>query len=177
MIKVEDVIKVFGNLIFNKYSKELVDISNIVNADSIRGPQLTKVVNGVETPYDTCDNVLVLELLETPGGPNLTETRRDDKLLIEAKQSLHFTLYGENCRTLALSMIAFIQTSWFILQLQLNDISLVRVSESNGMTEFINNTRYLRRDFTIDLSFSLNPTKEDEATLEEDTLSLEVKKE
>jgi len=149
---IEDAIKILRKIISIQSE---IDINDIINADSIRGPELTKIVNDQKVPYAPNENVIVFELRETQDFDLSMELNNDNMHDVSSHQ-LRLVIYGDNARTVARKLKSRMLTQNVIKILSENGLSLVNVSNIESTTEMINTTRYIRRDMQINFIVSMN---------------------
>lgn len=148
-----------------------IDINDIINSDSITGPELTKIVDGKKVPYQTFDNFIVFEFTETP-NVNIYETYDDGKVHAINSYALFLTIYGDKSRTISLRLKARMFTSEVQEYLSNIGISITRFGTIESSTETINTMVYIRRDMSIHFINEMAFDLIDEA---ESILSAEIK--
>ena len=125
-----------------------LDIVDVINADSIRGAELTRPVNGVLTPYAAKDNVIVFELNEYP-DVDLSMQRNDESMLDISSHQLRLVVYGDNSRTISRKLKARMLSQRTLNELSAKGISIMNISNIESSSEIVNTVRYLRRDLQI----------------------------
>jgi len=125
-----------------------LDIVDVINADSIRGAELTRPVNGVLTPYAAKDNVIVFELNEYP-DVDLSMQRNDESMLDISSHQLRLVVYGDNSRTISRKLKAIMLSQRTLNELSAKGISIMNISNIESSSEIVNTVRYLRRDLQI----------------------------
>jgi len=125
-----------------------LDIVDVINADSIRGAELTRPINGVLTPYSAKDDVIVFELREYP-GVDLSMQRDDESMLDISSHQLRLVVYGDNSRTVSRKLKSRMLSQRTLNELSAKGISIMNISNIESSTEIINTVRYLRRDLQI----------------------------
>lgn len=126
-----------------------LNLNDVINADSIRGPELTKIVNGQKVPYQPYENVIIFELNEGRGFDVIETYNEDNKVHSVAPYEISLVIYGDDARTLSKKLKARLLTQKVRGDLNEKGISLSGISEIESSTEMINTTRYIRRDMTI----------------------------
>ncbi len=125
-----------------------IPLTDIINADSIRGAELTKMVNGEKIPYQPNDNIIVFDLQENQ-SLDVNETLDNGEISSIASYQMHLVIYGDKARTTARVLKARLLSSKVIQGLSRKGISITKISSIEPSTEMINTTRYIRRDMTI----------------------------
>lgn len=142
---IEDTLIVLREVIATQAEVQLVDV---INADSIRGAELSRVVNGVIKPYSSKDTCIVFELVEN-ASLDISMENEDESMLDVAAHQLRLVVYGENCRTVIRKLKARMWSQHVLNTLSQAGISISSISDIESSTEFINSVRYLRRDMQI----------------------------
>lgn len=132
-----------------------ISIDDVINADSIRGAELTHVVNDVLIPYTAKDDVIVFELVESSDF-DIDMEKFDETLEDVSAHQLNLVIYGDNSRTLARKLKSRMWSQKVVNDLSLKGISISSISDITSTTEFINTIRYLRRDMTITFICAMN---------------------
>lgn len=146
MIKnVEDIVLLLRPVIATQAE---IDLNDVINADSIRGPELTKIVNGQKVPYEPYDNVIIFELNEDTSF-DVVETYKDDKIHSIDAYIFNIVIYGDKARTLSKRLRARLLSEKVRGDLSAKGISITSISNIEPSTEMINTVRYIRRDMTI----------------------------
>ncbi len=125
-----------------------LDVVDVINADSIRGAELTRPVNGVLTPYAAKDNVIVFELNEYP-DVDLSIQRDDESMLDISSHQLRLVVYGDDSRTISRKLKARMLSQRTLNELSAKGISIMNISNIESSSEIVNTVRYLRRDLQI----------------------------
>lgn len=151
-----------------------LNLNDVINADSIRGPELTKIVNGQKVAYQPHENVIIFELTEDRSLDYVETFEEDNKVHTIDSYSLHLTIYGDDARTLAKKLKARLLSQKIRSDLSEQGISISTISPIEPSTEMINTTRYIRRDMTInfitELKFDLIDDYEEIETVRVDNI-------
>lgn len=131
-----------------------LDVVDVINADSIRGAELARPINGVLTPYSAKDNVIVFELNEYP-DVDLSIQRDDESMLDISSHQLRLVVYGDNSRTISRKLKARMLSQRTLNELSAKGISIMNISNIESSSEIVNTVRYLRRDLQITFIVSM----------------------
>ena len=142
---IEETVILLRQTIARQAELELVDV---INADSIRGAELARPVNGVLTPYSSKDTVIVFELNEYR-DVDLSMQRDDESMLDISSHQLRLVVYGDNSRTVSRKLKARMLSQRTLNELSAKGISIMNISNIESSSEIVNTVRYLRRDFQI----------------------------
>lgn len=149
-----------------------VPLDDILNADSIRGAYLTKMIGREEIPYTNEDTVIIFSI-EEDNEDQITETGLDDVLRTNVTYDITITIYSDSARTISLQLRSRLLQSTNIELLRQNGIYLKSISLIDGVTEIINQQRWIRREFVIKALVVLEVDKIiDDEDLEEGEISL-----
>lgn len=149
-----------------------VPLDDILNADSIRGAYLTKMIGREEIPYTNEDTVIIFSI-EEDDEDQITETGLDGVLRTNVTYGITITIYSDNARTISLQLRSRLLQSTNIELLRQNGIYLKSISQIDGVTELINQQRWIRREFVIKVLVVLEVDKiVDDEDLEEGEISL-----
>lgn len=125
-----------------------ISLDDVINADSIRGAELTRPVNGVLTPYTSKDTVIVFELVEY-SDVDISMQDFDESIYDISSHQLRLVIYGDNSRTVARKLKSRMLSQKTLNFLSQKGISISQISNIESSTEIINTVRYLRRDMKI----------------------------
>lgn len=142
---IEETVILLRQTLARQAELELVDV---INADSIRGAELARPVNGVLTPYSSKDTVIVFELNEYR-GVDLSMQRDDESMLDISSHQLRLVVYGDNSRTVSRKLKSRMLSQRTLNELSSFGISIMNISNIESSSEIVNTVRYLRRDFQI----------------------------
>lgn len=131
-----------------------LDVVDVINADSIRGAELARPINGVLTPYSAKDNVIVFELNEYP-DVDLSMQRNDESMLDISSHQLRLVVYGDDSRTISRKLKARMLSQRTLNELSAKGISIMNISNIESSSEIVNTVRYLRRDLQITFIVSM----------------------
>jgi len=131
-----------------------LDVVDVINADSIRGAELTRPINGVLTPYSAKDDVIVFELNEYP-DVDLSMQRDDESMLDISSHQLRLVVYGDNSRTISRKLKSRMLSQRTLNELSAKGISIMNISNIESSSEIVNTVRYLRRDLQITFIVSM----------------------
>ena len=151
-----------------------INSDDVINADSIRGPELTKIENGQKVPYQPYENVIIFELSEDNSFSVVETFEKDNKVHSIDSYSLHLVIYGDDSRTISKKLKSRLLSQKTRSELSEQGISITSISQIEPSTEMINTTRYIRRDMTInfisELTFDLIDTYEEIETVRVDNI-------
>lgn len=124
--------------------------SRIINALSIRGPELSKLIQEtVELSYDLSDTVVIFEInLEENENINFTE-KNDTNIREDVYAKVDLTIYGNQSTLLGKQLKARFETEKCRYDLQNQGVILMKVGSITSLNEFINNTVWPRCDLEI----------------------------
>lgn len=131
-----------------------LDVVDVINADSIRGAELARPINGVLTPYSAKDNVIVFELNEYP-DVDLSMQKDDESMLDISSHQLRLVVYGDTSRTISRKLKARMLSQRTLNELSAKGISIMNISNIESSSEIVNTVRYLRRDLQITFIVSM----------------------
>lgn len=128
-----------------------VDPKNILNADSIRGTDLSEMINESSAYSPNASNPFILfELLENQEEDNyITKGQTSTEMETIQVYNFHLMIYGNTSPTYAQKIAALFKQENNALSLREDGIFVKGVSKITPNNEFINNTLILRRDLII----------------------------
>lgn len=148
---IEETVILLRQTLARQAELELVDV---INADSIRGAELARPVNGVLTPYSSKDTVIVFELNEYP-DVDLSMQSDDESMLDISSHQLRLVVYGDNSRTVSRKLKSRMLSQRTLNELSAKGISIMNISNIESSSEIVNTVRYLRRDLQITFIVSM----------------------
>ena len=168
-IKYEDIIKVLGKFL-DTYSGIKPD--NILNADSIRGTDISEMISESQSYSPSVSKSFVLfELLEDENGEHFaTSGTASNQMITIQTYNFHLMIYGNSAPTDAQKISAIFKQADDALELHENGVFVKGVSPIEPINEFINNTLLLRRDLNIkiEVKFNFNNIGKDVGVFDED---------
>ena len=149
-ITYEVIIKILGKFL-DTYSGLLP--TRILNADSIRGTDLSEIISGTEMySPGVSTSFLLFELLENQNGDHfITSGETNNNMMTIQSYNYHIMIYGNQAPTDAQKISTLFKQSDSALELRDSGIFIKGVSSIEPINEFINNTLILRRDLLINL--------------------------
>ena len=146
-IKYEDIVKILAKVLDNNSG---LDPKRILNADSVRGTDLSQYISSSETyAPDVSDSFLIFELLENQNGDHFVTKGEDDSMITIQSYDYHLMIYGNSSPTDAQKISAVFKKENIALSLRDEGIFVNGVTGVEAINEFINNTYILRRDLII----------------------------
>lgn len=162
-IRYEDIIKNLRKILSKQAE---IDIDRILNAFSIRGPELTKILNGEEEmSYDATDCFIIFELNEDVNESNVAIVNNDNTIDYNANYTFLMKIYGNSSYYISQKICTRFKTEQVVNELHDLGIYLKGISNPSSVNEFINDTMWLRKDITFNLQvrhniINLNDDKE-----------------
>ena len=146
---IHDIEKIIGNVL---YRQSKLNRKNIMNALSVRGSDLSKfITDTVKQSYELSDLAMLFEVtVDESENSNFTE-QLDDRIIQSNAYLVSVYIYGNESMTLAKQLKARLESEIIRSDLQKNDICLSNVSNIASYNEYINDTMWLRADFSITL--------------------------
>ena len=154
----EDIIKILGGFL-DTYSG--LAPTRILNADSIRGTDLSEVISDHETySPSVSSSFLLFELIEDQNKDHfVTSGSEDNSMMTIQSYNFHIMLYGNEAPTDAQKLSALFKQSDSALGLREAGVYIHGVGPIEAINEFINNTLLLRRDLMIGIQTRFEFTK------------------
>jgi len=143
-----DIIKKLGAFL-DKYSG--LNSLRILNADSVRGTDLSQLISESETYSPKLSNsFLLFELLENPNKDHfITKGENENRMMAIQSYNFHLMIYGNNSPIDAQRILTIFKNEDLVLNLRDSGIYVDGISPVESINEFINNTLLLRRDLDI----------------------------
>ena len=131
---------------------ELVN-ERVINAVSVRGPALSKLINNnTSTSINLHDVLIIFELLvDTDSDQNIVLTNEDDSKDIITQFRLLLKVYGNASQEMANILLARFKSEEIITRLYAKNVWVKNVSFAQTMNEIINNTVWPRCDLEMTL--------------------------
>lgn len=141
---------------------ELSD-DRVLNALSIYGTELDKVLAGTDDVYESIDQsntTLLFELKSRPATSDVsmteTEENDDDSITYYKAFRLHLIIYGDLSSDVAIKLVARFRTEDVRLSLYEQGVYLEKIDDPFILNEYKNETMWLRNDIDIDISVKFN---------------------
>lgn len=147
---INDIDKIIRNLLIKQSG---LDKTHILNAQSIRGPELVKYIEETkEKSPELSDLFIIFDNNFTNENLNFTE-KENDKLRILGSFEIYVIIYGDNSNKLGSILKARLESSKCNYDLLRQGIHLTGVSRVNESTDFIKETIWPKVDFHIYFEF------------------------
>lgn len=149
-ISFENIIKKLAKFL-DTYSG--IDPDRILNADSIRGTDLSEMIGESQAYSPNASKTFMLfELIENQEEDNyVTKGKTSTEMETIQTYNFHLKIYGNNSPTDAQRIASCFKQENNALDLRENGIFIRGVSKIEPINEFINDTLILRRDLIIKL--------------------------
>lgn len=144
----KDIIITLGKFLDEKSG---LNSQRILNADSVRGTDISQMINSTESysPAQS-DSFLLFELLEDTSGEHfVTPGQREQDMMSIQSFNFHIMIYGNNSPMDAQKISTIFKNADLVLGLRDSGIFVNQVSAVDPINEFINNTLLIRRDIDI----------------------------
>lgn len=147
-ITYEDIIKTLGKFL-DEYSG--LNPIRILNADSVRGTDLSQIISETEMYSPALSNsFLLFELLEDEAGEHfLTKGESEQEMIAIQTYNYHLMIYGNHAPRDAQRIASIFKNGDLAMKLRDSGIYIDGVSTVSAINEFINNTLIFRRDIDI----------------------------
>lgn len=144
----------------DKQIKKILEIqgelpsNRVLNAISIRGQDLSKLIEGkIYESYDVSDLFIIFEKVFNPSSTdNVSMTENDGSITNYLSFYIKVLIYGNNSNNVASKIKSRLLTSKVRNDLDFKGIHIFSISNPESMTEFINNTLWIRTDLTLNIS-------------------------
>lgn len=129
-------------------------VDNVYNALSLHGTALRKRIEDTQifTSYDVSDCVLLFELESDNNSDGASMSLDDEKIIFDKTYKISITIYGNASEDVANTTIARLRTEKVRTDIQNNGFTILSVSNSTTINEFVNETIWHRSDFSIKIS-------------------------
>ena len=145
-ITYENIIKFLRNEIIKQSQ---LPSDRVLNALSIRGTNLTKVLNEIiEESYEVDDSFILFELVYVDNGNNVV-IPNDEYMTSISNFNFNLHIYGNNSYMVAQKIWTGLRNENAALNLVEQGIHVNGVTFPQTINEFINNTLWIRHDLTI----------------------------
>lgn len=129
-----------------------LDNNRVLNATSVRGPDLLKIINETElNSFNLNDSFIVFELKESNDKDYYIMSENDDENSIIARYQMDIKLYGSPCHIISQKMLSVFKEELVLEELYNKGIHFTGITFPETNNEFINNTLWKRCDMTIHL--------------------------
>ena len=146
-ITYEDIIRVIRRNLINYLG---IDNNRVLNADSVRGTDLTKIINDSEsTSYNLNDLFIVFRLKEDDSEKYVILKEEDGTMSSISSFEWIMNIYGNACHSFSQSLLTLFKEENFLNSIRENGVYIKEVKAPRFMNEFINNTMWARCDISI----------------------------
>lgn len=138
--------------------------SNILNADSIRGTDLSEMISESQSFSPKANSAFMLfEFLENPEDDYITSGEKEGNMCTIQSYDLHLKIYGNSSPDVAQRVSALFKVPDIALSLRDEGVFIKGVSPIVPMNEFVNNTWLIRRDLVVktQIRFEIQSLSED----------------
>lgn len=143
----ENVIRNLRKIIINYIG---IDGNRVLNALSVRGADLLKIINETElNSYNLSDSFIVFELLEDPDKEYFVMEEDEDNVCYISNLHMDLKLYGKPCHAVSRKLISTFKNETILMELYNSGIYYRGITGPSSVNEFINNTLWPRCDMTI----------------------------
>ena len=146
--------KIVGNII---YKESGLTKDRIINAMSVRGPQLSKLITDkVKLSYDLNDVAIIFEITNRNNDDvNFSEEINEDEIRNNLALKVSIICYGNASNNVVNILRARLLSERVRLEFLENDVYIAEVSSATSLNEFINETVWPRTDFTINIDVEM----------------------
>jgi len=153
----DDIIKTLRSAIINYVG---LDNNRVLNATSVRGPDLLKIINETElNSFNLNDSFIVFELKESNDKDYYIMSENDDENSIIARYQMDIKLYGSPCHIISQKMLSVFKEELVLEELYNKGVHFTGITFPESNNEFINNTLWKRCDMTIHLEARMKVDK------------------
>lgn len=147
-ISYENIIRTLRNALITNTN---VPATRIINATSVRGPDIFKLLNSTEAiSPDLADAFIIFELTENQDNDNYGATSMDDNHMETIMSyDLNLKIYGNDCHILSQTILARFKSAEVALSVRDEGVWIYGISKPESLNEFINNTIWPRCDMKI----------------------------
>ena len=137
-----------------------LDNDKVLNATSVRGPDLLKIISEIElTSFNLKDSFMVFELKESNDKDYYIMDENDNEHSIISRYHMDIKLYGNACHIVSHKMLSVFREQWLLQDLYAKGIHFTGITYPESANEFINNTLWKRCDMTIHLQARMKVEK------------------
>ena len=148
-INYEDIIKLLRTSIIDNSN---ITASKVLNALSVRGTDLSQIINNTKVySYSAKDVFLLFELLKNDSGNNFVTKKDDNSMIVVSSYKFHLMIYGNGSDDFSQIIKSIFHQSSVLNNLRDNGIHILNISSGESINEFVNNTLLLRNDLMINL--------------------------
>ena len=127
-----------------------IDSNRVLNALSVRGADLLKIINKTElNSYNLSDSFIVFELLEDSDKEYFVMEENDNNMCYISNMHMDLKLYGKACHTISRKLITAFKNEKILMDLYVSGVYYKGITGPSSVNEFINNTLWPRCDMTI----------------------------
>ena len=157
---IDEINKILRNQLIKQSE---LDGKKVLNGVSIHGQDLITQVNKFAyKSYSPMDSVIVFDLTINPTENDISQTLEDGSIQIYSSYSMKCYTYGFSSKELVLKIVARLRSEEARQELYENGVHLTSVEDIVDGKEFVNDTMYIRTDFTINISVMSIITKVEE---------------
>lgn len=140
--------------------KEIIKQSGIsddrvLNALSVRGTDLTKILDDSILSYDISDCFIIFELVEDNSKTSYT-TPNENSMDSIANFNMLLKIYGNSSYIVSQMLKSRLKNPNVITELRNKGIYLTSIDNIVSVNEFINNTYWIRHDMTLNITVRFN---------------------
>lgn len=131
--------------------KSGLDPNRILNADSIRGTDLSEMISSSQSYSPNAGGVFMLfELIENQNDEHFATTgSAQDSMMTIRSLDFHLMIYGNRSPDFAQRMFALFKSGDNAVALREEGVFVNGVESVEAINEFVNNTLLLRRDLIV----------------------------
>ncbi len=126
----------------------------VLNAISVRGQNLSKLIEkDVYISYDLSDLIIIFEVIFNPNSTdNVSMEEEDEIITVYSAFYVKILIYGNKSANVANKLKGRLLSRKVRDDLHTKGIHIERVSNSENMTEILNETFWVRNDLTMEIS-------------------------
>lgn len=157
-IKAIDYNEALKNLLFSLREYTGLPKTHILNAYSVRGADLQKVINECQLiSFDLKDSFIIFEFKEDDSKEFfVVPEEKEGYNNVISYYRMDLKIYGSSCHMLSKKILSIFREEKTILDLYSQGIYFKGVSNPTANNEFINNTLWPRTDMTINIEINTN---------------------
>ena len=158
MIQITNVDELNKILRTELITQSQVSADNVRNGLSLQGSMLDKSLdrtNEFFSSLDVTDLAIIFELSLRHSSSNVTMSEKvneDGNIISISSYDMHVIIYGNDSINTALKTIARLRSEVGRMNLYSKGVYLESIDEPTSFNEFINETMWLRTDFSINVS-------------------------
>ena len=140
-----------------------IDINRILNAISVRGPDLLKLISESQSmSFDLGDCFIVFDLIESDPEEAVVLHEEDDSTSSIAPFDFTLKIYGNASHQVSQNILTRFKTESVALYLRSKGIYIHGITFPTAIHEFINNTVWPRCDMSLHIivRFNVKPVEE-----------------